>query len=63
VAADGKIYLPSEDGDMFVIRAGPQFEVLARNPIGELLMTTPALSEGTMYVRAERHLYAIRAGK
>jgi hypothetical protein len=37
--------------------------VLARNPIGELLMTTPALSEGTMFVRAERHLYAIRAGK
>jgi outer membrane protein assembly factor BamB len=63
VAADGRIYLPSEDGDMFVIRAGPQFEVLARNPIGELLMTTPALSEGTMFVRAERHLYAIRAGK
>jgi len=63
VAADGKIYLPSEDGDMFVIRAGAQFEVLARNPIGELLMSTPALSEGTMFVRAERHLYAIRAGK
>ncbi len=63
VAADGRIYLPSEDGDIFVIRAGPRFEVLARNPIGELLMSTPAMSGGTMFVRAERHLYAIRAGK
>lgn len=61
VAADGKIYLPSEDGDMFVVKAGPKFELLATNPIGELLMSTPAISEGTMYVRAQRHLYAIRA--
>jgi len=61
VAADGRIYLPSEDGDIFVIRAGPKFEVLAANPMGELLMSTPAISEGTMYVRAEKHLYAIRA--
>ena len=45
VAADGKIYLSNEDGDMLVVRAGPTFEHVATNAIGELLMATPALSE------------------
>ncbi|MCI0533936.1 MAG: hypothetical protein L0Z50_01780 [Verrucomicrobiales bacterium] len=59
VAADGEIYLPGEDGDMFVVKAGPKFELLAANPIGELLMSTRAVIDGTMCLRAERHLYAI----
>ena len=59
VAADGRIYLPSEDGDIFVVRAGPEFELIATNPMGELLMATPALSDGTLYVRAQRHLFAV----
>ena len=46
VAADRKIYLSNEDGDMLVVRAGPTFEHMATNAIGELLMATPALSEG-----------------
>jgi len=59
VAADGKIYLPSEDGDMFVVKAGPKFEVLANNSIGEPLMATPAISAGRMFVRSQQHLFAI----
>ncbi len=59
VAADGKIYLPSEDGEIFVVEAGPQFELLATNPMGELLMATPALSSGMMFVRTQHHLFAI----
>ena len=59
VAADGKLYLPSEDGDIFVIKAGREFKQLARNPVGEFLMATPALSGGTLYVRAHHHLLAI----
>lgn len=59
VAADGKIYLASEDGDIFVVRAGREFELIATNPMGELLMATPALSEGVLYVRATHHLFAI----
>jgi outer membrane protein assembly factor BamB len=59
VAADGKLYLPGEDGDIFVVRASDTFEVLATNPIGELVMATPALSDGKLFVRAERHLFAI----
>jgi outer membrane protein assembly factor BamB len=59
VAADGVVYLPSEDGDIFAVKAGPEFELLSRNPLGELLMSTPALSDGVMYVRAHHHVYAI----
>ena len=59
VAADGRIYLSSEDGDVFVVRAGRTFELLAKNPMGEPLMATPALAGGTMFVRGEKHLFAI----
>ncbi|HKY04743.1 MAG TPA: PQQ-binding-like beta-propeller repeat protein [Blastocatellia bacterium] len=59
VASDGKIYLSSEDGDMFVVRAGPKFEVLATNPMGEPLMATPAITSGTIFVRGQHHIYAI----
>ena len=57
--ADGKIYLSSEDGEMLVIAAGREFRLLATNPMGELLMATPALSEGVMYVRSAATLFAI----
>jgi outer membrane protein assembly factor BamB len=59
VAADGKLYLSGEDGDVFVVKAGPQFELLATNPMGELLMATPAISSGMLFVRAQHHLFAI----
>jgi outer membrane protein assembly factor BamB len=59
VAADGKIYLSNEDGDMIVVRAGPSFEHIATNPMGELLMATPALSNGVLYVRSEKSLFAV----
>jgi outer membrane protein assembly factor BamB len=59
VAADGKIYLPSEDGGIFVVKAGPHFALLATNQMGELLMATPAISAGMMFVRTQHHLFAI----
>jgi outer membrane protein assembly factor BamB len=59
VASDGKLYLSNEDGDMLVIAAGKQFAHVATNPMGELLMATPALSEGVMYVRSSSSLFAI----
>jgi outer membrane protein assembly factor BamB len=59
VAADGRIYLPSEDGDIFVVKAGRAFEVLGKNAMGEPLMATPALSDGLMLVRTQHHLFAI----
>jgi outer membrane protein assembly factor BamB len=59
VVADGRLYLSSEDGEMLVIAAGREFRLIARNPMGELLMATPALSEGVMYVRSAATLFAI----
>jgi outer membrane protein assembly factor BamB len=59
IAADGKIYLPSEDGEVVVIRAGRRFEHIATNSMGDLLMATPALSEGVMYVRTAANLFAV----
>jgi outer membrane protein assembly factor BamB len=59
VAADGRIYLSSEDGDIFVVKAGKDFELLATNPMGERLMATPALSDGRMFVRGEHDLFSI----
>ena len=59
MAADGKIYLSSEDGDILVVAAGPEFKQLATNAMGEPLMATPALSDGVMYVRSSGTLFAI----
>lgn len=59
VAADGKIYLPNEDGEILVISAGEKFAHLGTNSMGELLMATPALSEGVLYVRTAQSLFAV----
>ncbi len=59
VASDGKIYLSNEDGEMLVIEAGATFKHIATNSIGEMLMATPALSDGVMYVRGVSTLFAI----
>jgi hypothetical protein len=44
---------------MLILRAGPKIEHIATNPMGELLMATPALSEGVLYVRGMSSLFAI----
>ncbi len=59
VAADGKIYLASEDGDVFVVKAGPTYELLATNSMGEALMATPAISEGLIIIRGLKDVFAI----
>jgi outer membrane protein assembly factor BamB len=59
IAADGKLYIASEDGDIYVVRAGPEYELLATNPMGEVCMATPAVSKGRMFIRTQHHLYAV----
>jgi outer membrane protein assembly factor BamB len=59
IAADGKLYLSSEDGDVFVVKAGPKYELLAKNSIGEVIMATPAVSDGLLIVRGLKNVYAI----
>ena len=60
VAAGGKLYLMSEDGDVYVISAGAAYELLAKNSLGEAVMASPAISGGKMFVRALKHLYCIQ---
>jgi outer membrane protein assembly factor BamB len=60
VAAAGRLYIASEDGALFVIRAGRTFELLARNDMRELCLATPALSDDLLLVRTRTHLYALR---
>jgi outer membrane protein assembly factor BamB len=64
VAFDGKILLTSEDGDTFVIKAGPKHEVLRTNSLGEPVYASPAVADGKIFIRGEKNLYAIGpAGK
>lgn len=58
VISDGKIYLSSEDGEVHVVRAGAKYELLATNPVGEVIMATPAISDGMIFVRGQHHLFA-----
>jgi outer membrane protein assembly factor BamB len=59
VAADGKLYFASEDGDVIVVKAGPKFERLAQNPMGEVMMATPAITQGMMIVRTQHHVVSV----
>jgi hypothetical protein len=59
IAADGKLYLTSEDGEIHVVKTGPKYEHLATNPMGEVCMATPAISESMIFVRTQQHLFGI----
>ena len=59
VLVDGKLYFASEDGDIFVVKAGTQFELLATNKMGEIVMATPAFAKNTLFYRTRGHLVAI----
>lgn len=63
VLADGKIYITDEDGVTSVVRAGPTFEVLAENDFGEYTLSSPAVSEGQIFIRTQAALYAIGTRK
>jgi putative pyrroloquinoline-quinone binding quinoprotein len=60
VAADGKLYLSSEDGDVYVVKAGPAYELLATNHLGQVVMATPAISDGTIFIRGLKDVFAIK---
>lgn len=59
VMADGKIYATNEDGVTSVYKAGPEFEILSENELGEYTLSSPAISEGQIFIRTDGHLYAI----
>ena len=59
VLADGKIYVTNEDGLTSVVRAGPKFEILAENSLNEYCLSSPAISDGRIFIRTSQHLYSI----
>jgi outer membrane protein assembly factor BamB len=59
VLADGKIYITNEDGLTTVVAAGPKFEVVAENPLNDYVLSSPAISDGQIFIRTAAHLYAI----
>ena len=61
VAADGKVYLASEEGHVYVLKAGPAFEVVSENDMGESVLATPAISEGTLLIRTQGNVVAVKA--
>jgi outer membrane protein assembly factor BamB len=61
-AYNGKIFALSEDGDTFVIEAGPEFKILAKNSLGEMALATPAIAKGSLIIRTQSKLYRIANG-
>ena len=59
VLADGKIYVTNEDGVTSVFRAGPEFELMAENDFDDYCLSSPAVSDGQIFIRTTGHLYAI----
>ena len=59
VAVDGKVFFTNDEGETFVLRAGPTFDLMRVNRIGERMLASPALVEGRWYMRTDRHLVAV----
>jgi outer membrane protein assembly factor BamB len=59
VLADGKIYVTNEEGLTTVVKAGPTFEVIAENPLNDYCLSSPAISEGQIFIRTATNLYCI----
>ena len=59
IAAGGNLYFATEDGDIYVVKAGQPYEFIAKNPMGEAMLATPAWADNMLIVRGEQHLFAI----
>jgi len=62
VSADGLVHFLSDEGVTTVVRPGPELDVVATNDLGEACYASPAISQGQIFLRAEKHLYAIGSG-
>ena len=61
-AYNGKIFVASEDGDTYVVQAGPQYKLLGKNSLNEMIMASPAIAQGSLIVRTQSKLYRIAKG-
>ncbi len=63
VGGGGKIYFTDEDGEVYVVKAGPEYELLAENHMGDLAMATPAITARTLLYRTQHYLFALQDSK
>jgi len=63
VLAGDRIYLPNQEGDCFVVKASPQFELLATNSLGEYTNSSPAVSDGEIFLRTYNQLWCVTAAR
>lgn len=63
IAFEGKILLTSEDGDTFVVKAGPKHEILGTNSVGEPVYASPAVADGKIFIRGEKNMYCVQQSK
>jgi outer membrane protein assembly factor BamB len=59
VASDGKIYVPDDEGTVYVFKAGPEFSLLSTNPLADICMTTPAITDNLIFFRTMKYLIAV----
>ena len=62
-AYNGKVFALSEDGDTYVIEAGPEFKLLAKNSLDEMCLATPAVYRSSLIVRTASKLYRVERAK
>ncbi len=63
VCADGRVYLTADDGVTHVVKASTEYELLSRNPLGERVFSSPAFSDGEVFIRGSKHLFCLAAVK
>jgi outer membrane protein assembly factor BamB len=59
VAAGGLVFLVADDGTTKIVRPGPKLDVVAENPLGEFCYSSPAISQGQIFIRGEKSLYCV----
>ena len=59
VAANGMVYFCSERGDVFVVKAGPEYELISRNKMNDVLMASPAIFDNVIFFRAAKSVIAV----
>lgn len=59
IAADGRLYFTTEEGETFVVKEGPQYRLLAKNRVEGVVLSTPAASDGLLVIRTLEHVYGI----
>ena len=63
VASNGKLYYSLEQGDVVVLKAGSEFEILSRNNMDDLIMASPAISEDMIFFRTQHYLVGVGDSK